>query len=389
MAATAAIAPTLSPSASLDLDASLTSATPSPTATTEADLGAGGSIIASILGTDTGLLLGLRADETEDALTTPSAYRTVWVSNDGEGIRERQFDRVIVTPKTEGAKEPELWMFQPMLQRTPTDTIQYITAHLMQENTRSRAIADDPNQSIVLSERLTYVGDDMVSLPVGASYWAGNGNAYSQSAWVKTFEQASRSDGTRYDSFETKWDDVAHLLIQYALGKKLTADYTNEANMKSMEAEQGRLKLARALGDNWLIERDGHVWTPKIAGLFDYPGSGYITAALPAQLLSTVQPIEQTLNWTAVSIEQPNATDAFVSSDRNYILMQTASELRLYAYVNDTPIGELIWTMALKPRETVVMCKWFTGSAKPEWSERLLSAYNVGNFSYPGYTDQP
>ncbi|MFC5531176.1 hypothetical protein [Cohnella yongneupensis] len=360
--------------------------TPVPTLPAHADPGtAGTAILASELGMNQGVLIGLRAETTEDTLTSTSDYRTILVSDDGEGLRERQFDRVIITPKS--ADSNEIWSLEPVLQQTPTDTIQYIVAHPLEDPARSRTNADQLDESIVLSERLTYVGDDMVSLQVGASYWAGNGNAYSQSAWVKTFDQIN-ADTDKYDGFATRWSDNAHLRIQDTLGKKQTAAYRNEETVKAMEAEQGGLKLAQPLGDHWIIERDGHRWTPFIAGLFDYPGSLYAKVALPAPLLSTVQPIEETPNWTPVMLKQPNVTDTFLSGDRNYILMQTDTELLLYAYIDDASIGKPIWTLKLKARETIIMCKWFAGETKPEWADRIANAYEAGPYSYPGYTKQ-
>ncbi|MFD0673274.1 hypothetical protein [Cohnella sp. GCM10027633] len=356
---------------------------PSPSAT--AAPVAGGSIAAAALGTDTGLLIGLRADETDDPLTSPGAYRTIWISNDGEGLRERPFERVILTPKSEDAAE--LWAFGPVRQRTATDTIEYVVGRALPDAPRAIAIRDDPNESIVMSERLTYVGDDMVSLQAGASYWAGNGYAYSQSAWVKTFEQVGRG-GPRYDRFATRWDDDAHLRMQEALGDELSEPYTDEAAGEAMEEEQG-LGLARPLGDNWIVEREGRLWTPKVVGLFDYPASMYATVALPAQLLSKIQPIEETPNWTAIAITRANVRDTFLSDKRNYVLLRTDDKLLLYAYVDDAPSGEPIWTMSLKPRETVVMVKWFDGAAKPEWAERFANAYVSDDYGSPGESGQP
>lgn len=342
---------------------------------------------AHFLGTETGLLIGLRADESEDDSTSPSAYRTLWLSNDGEGLKVLPFDRIIVTPRTKDDPKRQLWAFKPVLHRTATDSIQAIEAGLLTDTTVSAPIADDMDENVVMAERLTFVGEDMAGLKVSASYWAGNGNAYSESAWVKGFKQFGPSK--RYNGFSWKWDDNAHLRIQDALGDKLTAEYRNDDTVRAMEADRGGLKLAQPLGDNWIVERDGHMWTPKIVGLFDYPASGYATDALPSRLLDVAQPIEETPNWTAVQLAQSGVKDTFLSDARDYILIQTADALYLYAYVDDAPNGLPVWTLELKPGETVVMCKWFAGEAKPHWAERFNLAYGAGNFAYPGYTDQP
>ncbi|MBO9599705.1 MAG: hypothetical protein J7559_18010 [Cohnella sp.] len=329
---------------------------------------------AQFLGTETGVLIGLRADEREGDYGSPSEYRTLWLSDEGggESFEPLQFDGVIVTPRTKDDPRHQLWTFKPVFYETPTDQIRAIAASPTMEPI---VTVDDPDENVILNERLTYVGEDMVSLKVEAAYWAGNGNAYSQSAWVKRFDQLGRSK--RYDGFSTKWDDSAHLRIQDALGDKLTAEYTGEATTGEMEAELGGLKVALPLGDNWIIERDGHLWTPKIVGLVDYPGSAYAAVALPSRLLDVAQPIEETPNWTAVMLTQSGVKDTFLSDERDYIVIQTADSLLLYAYKDDAPVGEPIWTLKLMPGETVVMCRWFAGDEKPKWSEQFRNAYSV------------
>lgn len=118
------------------------------------------------------------------------------------------------------------------------------------------------------------------------------------------------------------------------------------------------------LSTNWAIQRRSGRWI--LRGRIRY-GDFDIIYPISNKLLTSYDDLYPSFNLIKKKV--PEAKDAYTSPNRDFIVILTKSELRVYNLNDRGEIGELKSTFELKDSEKSIMSQWAVGKYIDEWNK--------------------
>ncbi|WP_243121082.1 hypothetical protein [Clostridium autoethanogenum] len=287
-----------------------------------------------------GLLLGLKCiDETGLGYN----YRTLWISSSYGKIMPIVNIKDLVVPRKsgfwkvgvkkvweKGVKKDIVW--GETLGNNKTSRIKY------------RSISG-------ISSEILFVGEEYISMDDKKVYNDDDGD--------QRFERGDFSvlpldnfDGNKMDFSKAFGDDAGSRL-------KYSADlYLKKVNLSKNKIDENKLQT------NWSVDRRSGRW--MLRGRIPY-GDFDVMYAAPT-ILTDYDDLYP--SFDVIKKDIPDAVDAYTSPNRDFIVVLTETELKIYS-LNNKKIGKLDKEFDLKNGETAVMSQWSLGSYVDEWNKLI------------------
>lgn len=327
-----------------------------------------------------GLLIGLRQDAGTDtsaneAAGSPSSYRTLMLAQvDGQLQVAAQGNGVLVPY---GQK---FWKIESKDVATDSDELHYLVAYPADRKTDARQIFDNPEESIVLREKLLYAGNQYVSVEENEIWRDGSLPAEESKVWVRKLTQLSDAAVPRSASA----DGLGHVTLQEIYGEGAQQILTKLAYTRSnvpgpgfgnpvedpLIQESGTWTYST--GDNWAIVRKPGKWTAQVAEGYYEPESrviGFKLYPYPVRLPELVTSHDKLskASWIRDAQLQEQRKDLLVSPLEDLAVVITDQKLALYIPDSSAIESKLALEVPLAPGEALVSAQWATGSYVSDW----------------------
>lgn len=327
-----------------------------------------------------GLLIGLRQDAGTDtaangAAGSSSSYRTLMLAQvDGQLQVAAQGDGVLVPY---GQK---FWKIESKDVATESDELHYLVAYPADKKTDARQIYDNPEESIVLREKLLFAGNQYVSVEENEIWRDGSLPAEENKVWVRKLSQLSDAAVPRSASAA----GLAHVTLQEIYGEGAQQILTTLAyNRSNGTGQSGRYPAENMLaqesgtwtystGDNWAIVRKPGKWTAQVAEGYYEPESrviGFKLYPYPVRLPELVTSHDKLSDapWVRDAQLQEQRKDLLVSPLEDLAVVITDQKLAVYTPDSSAIESKLALEVPLAPGEALVSAQWATGSYVSDW----------------------
>ncbi len=327
-----------------------------------------------------GLLIGLRQDAGVDstangAAGSSSSYRTLMLAQvDGQLQVAAQGDGVLVPY---GQK---FWKIESKDVATESDELHYLVAYPADKKTDARQIFDNPEESIVLREKLLFAGNQYVSVEENEIWRDGSLPAQESKVWVRKLSQLSDAAVPRSASAA----GLAHVTLQEIYGEGAQQILTKLAYTRSNGAGQSGGYPAEDIhtqesgtwtystGENWAIVRKPGKWTAQVAEGYYEPESrviGFKLYPYPVRLPELVTSHDKLSDapWVRDAQLQEQRKDLLVSPLEDLAVVITDQKLALYTPDSSAVESKLALEVPLAPGEALVSAQWATGSYVSDW----------------------
>ncbi len=327
-----------------------------------------------------GLLIGLRQDAGADttangAAGSPSSYRTLMLAQvDGQLQVAAQGNGVLVPY---GQK---FWKIESKDVATESDELHYLVAYPADKKTETRQIFDNPEESIVLREKLLFAGNQYVSVEENEIWRDGSLPAEENKVWVRKLSQLNEAAVPQSASASK----VSHVTVQDIFGEGAQQILTRLAYARSSVPAPGagdpaEISPGREIGvwdyssgDNWAIVRRPGKWTAQVAEGYYEPETrliGFKLYPYPARLPELVTSHDRLSNapWVRDAQLRQKRKDLLVSPLEDLAVVITDEKLALYTPDSTAQASRLALEVPLNPGEALVSAQWATGSYVSEW----------------------
>lgn len=332
--------------------------------------------LAETINVKSGLLIGLRQDAALEAdAESPSSYRTLMLAQvDGQLQVAAQGSGVLVPY---GQK---FWKIESKDVSTDSDELHYLVAYPVDRKAEIRQIVDDPDESIVLREKLLFAGNQYVSVEENEVWRDGSLPAEESKVWVRKLNQLNEAPVPQSASASK----VSHVTVQDIFGEGAQQILTRLAYARSSVTAPGaggpaESSLSREIGvwdyssgDNWAIVRKPGKWTAQVAEGYYEPETrliGFKLYPYPARLPELVTSHDRLSNapWVRDAQLQQKRKDLLVSPLEDLAVVLTDEKLALYTPDSTAQASRLALEVPLSPGEALVSAQWATGSYVSEW----------------------
>lgn len=342
--------------------------------------------LAETINVKSGLLIGLRQDAALEAdAESPSSYRTLMLAQvDGQLQVAAQGSGVLVPY---GQK---FWKIEPKDVSTDSDELHYLVAYPADRKAEIRQVVDDPDESIVLREKLLFAGNQYVSVEENEVWKDGSLPAEENKVWVRKLSQLNEATVPQSASASK----VSHVTVQDIFGEGAQQILTRLAYARSSVPAPGAGNPAESSpareigvwdyssGDNWAIVRKPGKWTAQVAEGYYEPETrliGFKLYPYPARLPELVTSHDRLSNapWVRDAQLQQKRKDLLVSPLEDLAVVITDEKLALYTPDSTAQASRLALEVPLNPGEALVSAQWATGSYVSEWvtkSRRYLQS---------------
>lgn len=326
-----------------------------------------------------GLLIGLRQDAGTDATPSvtsgdsPSSYRTLMLAPvDGQLQVAAQGNGVLVPY---GQK---FWKIESKDVTTGSDELHYLVAFPADKKTDARQVIDDPDESIVLREKLLFAGNQYVSVQEDEVWKDGNLPAEESKVWVRKLSQlndsavplsaAASGVVTVQDIFG---EGAQQILARMAYSRNSPPVVESGSAIGAGEAGESFMGPYGA-GNNWAIIRKPGKWTAQVAETYYEPETrviGYHLYPYPVRLPELVTSHDRlsTAPWVRDAQLQEKRKDLLVSPLEDLAVVITDQKLALYIPDSSSVESRLALEVPLAPGEALVSAQWATGSYVSDW----------------------
>jgi hypothetical protein len=319
------------------------------------------------------LLLGLRTDikeiDSKKALAENnySTYRTFVIAGDSKDKRQLQ-----ISAEGSGILIPhgqQFWKIDALTQETPNDIFHYLSAHPASKKTIKRNYAITQNEQFHHNEKLTYAGNNYVSIITAEEDLRGNAPIGFQTIWTRELEQINTAAGSFLNGIIKGKNDNTPVSLQKIFGSQVNNAI---AQIKpQIDASQAGI-TSEITGENWTLVRQKGKWVPQIAEVETFNNKSATSFELhpfPLTLPDSIVSYDQLVcSWDVIKQVQPEAVDAVSSPDGDMIAILTADKLYVYPYGNNQ-IGSLALQVGLNKHESMVMAQWATAKYADTWLE--------------------
>lgn len=165
------------------------------------------------------------------------------------------------------------------------------------------------------------------------------------------------------------YESNVNLAVSQVLGEAARAAYLKALPQEAVADDGDRCAEPNEEDTGWRINRAAGRWT-----IFAHQDLGYfgcsVDALVPFRLPSSVTgDPSPSLDWKLLKSKVKSFQDAFLSPDKDLLLVQTQTELQFYEYGEDGP-GKLLLTLPAYP---IVMVQWSAGNHVQDWTQQLQS----------------
>ncbi|MDF2936130.1 MAG: hypothetical protein K0Q90_1503 [Paenibacillaceae bacterium] len=338
---------------------------------------------AAILGevnVKSGLLIGLRQDagtETSASSVTssPSSYRTLMLAQVDGQLQVAAQGKGVLVPYGQ-----KFWKIESKDVTTDSDELHYLVAYPADKKAEARTVIDDPDESIVLREKLLFAGNQYVSVQENEIWKDGSLPSEESKVWVRKLTQLnetvvppsiSAANAGHVTILDIFGEGAQQILTKMAYSKRNSDGRSSRSPAESTLMEEAVMQPYGA-GDNWAIVRKPGKWTAQVAESFFEPETrliGFKLKAYPVRLPEQVTSHDKLSDalWVRDAQLQEQRRDLLVSPLEDLAVVITDKKLVLYTPDSSIERSRLVLEVPIAPGEALVSAQWATGSYVSDW----------------------
>ncbi|UJF32909.1 hypothetical protein [Paenibacillus hexagrammi] len=315
------------------------------------------------------LLIGLRTEQkSTDSVNhagplTYSTYRTMLIAPVRGKLRKTSEGSGILMPY-----KMNFWKIDSLVQKTASDEIHYLSAHLADQPVKPETFTDDPEEKLNRIETLLFAGNQYLSIAESEQGTHGKQPYQASRIWVRTLPQLKEGHTLE---FYKKPTDPNHVAVTDVYDPSISGVLNNLSDQHISKDQPMEIN-----GQSWTVERAPGRWVGKIAQtpLADSTlPDQYILHDWPRDLPDkVVNHDELASTWMDIKTSWPKATDALTSPLNDMIVIFEEGKLKFYPY-GQAPNNDPQLTIDLKPNEKLVMAQWATDHYVQEWIDKTAA----------------
>jgi hypothetical protein len=299
-----------------------------------------------------GVLIGLKTPRSE-ASGGASAYRTLWIANDGN-VQFAYSAKDLLFPRKE--------FFQLGVSRNVTGDKVFESLAIRPVN-RTVVMEDTLKGFVATTERILdidFVGNDYIGISRTSS--SANLPIELPETLILAVDKYLGYKGVTIT-------ELAGIEGEEALRRSYESAREKDSNIPAgydMERLMENLSLQRRNG-HWIL--NARVNSARNGGnrFYDFPVS-----IIPPQKLVTYDELD--IPWNKVKAKVPEAIDVFNAPGNSFLLVRTPKYLMMFAITPEHEISqEPLQVIAVKEEEEIIMAEWARGDFVDRWTE-ILSA---------------
>lgn len=297
-----------------------------------------------------GVLIGLKTPRTE-ASGGASAYRTLWIANDGN-VQFAYSAKDLLFPRKE--------FFQLSVARNVSGDKVFESLTIKPVN-RTVVMEDTMNGFVATTERIIdidFVGNDYIGISRTSS--SANIPVVLPEALILAVDKYLDYKGVTIT-------ELAGIEGEEALRRSYESAREKDSSIPAgydMERLMENLSMQRRNG-HWILT--ARVNSARNGGnrFYDFPVS-----IIPPQKLVTYDELD--IPWHKVKEKIPEAIDVFNAPGNSFLLVRTPKYLMMFGITPDREISqEPLQVFAVKEEEEIVMAEWARGDFVDRWTEIL------------------
>lgn len=300
---------------------------------------------------NSGVFIALRS-ESSDILSSPSTYRTIWISSKNKKTVSTLEDKGIFFPRKTG-----FWSINVNRISNAGITEDNIEAHPVDgsDNKNSKPVkALFKNSKQNLFRNILFICNDYIGTEYSMDSVSDNTLNKLQ---VLPVDNLENKKGLKISDLV---GDIGSGILKDSINSFLSVRSDKKQAFQDQTVDEENFRLSRRNG-HWVMA--GRLNSPKNQN--DY--IDFDLNVFPPKKLLTYD--ELSLSWSDVKNNLPSATDVFTSPNGDIALVVCRNNLYIYSIENKTLSSEPLKEIPIKDSESIIMAEWATGDYVEKWTE--------------------